>query len=212
MIYLNHILKIPFSLEALQFLLFISGFLGCEKTHTLNTENKKTLDSIAVSIDSNNKIKSLSKFDESKRTTNEWETFNGTYFRISYPKDFLVKPSIKADASDGLFDSVFFISPDGTVEFYIYSPLWNGNASDITFDDAKELSISDKTNVIDEYIVTYMTFEAKDKSYTRSYVYKENFKTNNLTVFGINYRNRDDYDKYIEDYSRFKKSIEQWSD
>ena len=58
-------------------------------------------------------------------------TYKGAWFEIDYPKIFTVKPSIPSSTPD-LYDSAYFISPDKKVTFYVFSPQWSGDATDIS--------------------------------------------------------------------------------
>jgi hypothetical protein len=56
-----------------------------------------------------------------------YKLYKGAWFDIMYPAGFTVRPSIKSSTSAEGYDSVFFASPDGKVEFYISSPQWRGS-------------------------------------------------------------------------------------
>jgi len=191
------------------FLLFF--IFSCNKNEHENTNIKPNVSAdstIAKEIDEDSKMESIEKVAREK--TNNWKTFEGLYFSINYPDNFKVNPSIKSDGSK--YNSVFFVSPDKTVEFYVYSPLWNGEATDVAVDKSKEIILSEESIIKNGIETKYLNIEAKDKSYERSYLFRENINTNNLTVYGIKYKTKDDYDYYLNDYLKFKKSIEQWSD
>ena len=48
-------------------------------------------------------------------------TFRGSWFDIEYPENFTARPTALTT------DEAYFLSPDGTVEFFVYSPLWSGD-------------------------------------------------------------------------------------
>lgn len=60
------------------------------------------------------------------------QTYRGAWFEVKYPSDFTAQGSMgSGSAEDDQFDSAFFTSPDGEVEFYIFSPQWGGESTDI---------------------------------------------------------------------------------
>lgn len=193
-------------------LITVLFIISCNKmdSDNSNSVNKSLKDS---NVNTNDSFKKLDEHQNDiipRVKSNNWKKFKGAYFSINYPDNFIVKPSINYEGSN--FDSVFLISPDESVEFYVYSPLWNGEATDIDIDNSKESIISDESNVKNNIKIKHIMIEAKDKSYNRTYVYSENLSTNNLTVFGIKYKTKDDYNFYLNDYLKFKKSIEQFAD
>ncbi len=134
--------------------------------------------------------------------------FKGAWFDISYPSSFTVLQGIKCQSMDGV-ESAFFISPDKSVEFYVYSPQWSGEASDIVLKSDEKLA-SEKTDVKGNQTIKWFTISAKDGSYTRSYVQTITESTNQ--VFGIKYKNQSSFDKYKNEYLNFKKSLVQFAD
>jgi hypothetical protein len=139
-----------------------------------------------------------------------WLTYKGAYFDIKYPAGFRVRPSQRTDGER--YDSAFFIAPDGSVEFYVFSPIWNGDPQDIEINDATEEYVSQNTQTSNGIKIRRATIRAKDGSYTRSFEDTENTNTNNRTVFGIKYRDQTAYNKYRQSYLTFKKSIKQYAD
>jgi len=142
------------------------------------------------------------------------DKFKGAWFTINVPKSFIVKPSLKSATTKNKesFDSALFISPDGEVEFYVYSPQWMGRPIDFEFKSSVEKMLS-QSSVGDraKKYYEYFTFSANDKSYTKSLVViTENESTN--YAFGIKYKNQLAYDKYKTQYLDFKKSLVQFAD
>ncbi len=153
--------------------------------------------------------------------------YRGNYFDIAYPRGFSAKPLTPVSTNDGFAvatDEAYFASQDGTVEFFVYSPLWGGRpknylkvapTEELVSQKSKEQIKSDKYR--DKVITTRTTVKAKDGSYTRSFVHIKTQKSDasggNLSrVFGIKYKNQNVYDKYLAAYNAFKKSLEQHSD
>ena len=71
-------------------------------------------------------------------------TYKGAWFEIDYPKIFTVKPSIPSSTPD-LYDSAYFISPDKKVTFYVFSPQWSGDATDISLNKNTEVEKDTRT-------------------------------------------------------------------
>jgi hypothetical protein len=142
----------------------------------------------------------------------EVSNYKGAWFDIKYPSDFKVKPSIKSSNSTNGYDSVWFASKDGSVEFYVFSPQWNGNPVDIELKPNMEEYVARKEEKGNSKIIRFVTIRALDNTYFRSYVDTENTALNTRLVFGIKYRSQKDYDKYKQYYLDFKKSLRQYAD
>jgi hypothetical protein len=141
--------------------------------------------------------------------TQDWLTFKGAWFNIDYPPNFTVKPSMTSSSASG-YDSAFFVSPDGLVTFYVYSPQWSGEPKDIEQSKQTEKVISKSTKEGVDRLVREVTIRARNGSYTRSFV--DTKGENTRLVFGIKYANKKAYKKYLSDYKRFKKSLQQFAD
>jgi hypothetical protein len=139
----------------------------------------------------------------------KWLTFKGAYFEIKYPAGFRVRPSQRSDENP---DSLFFTAPDGSVEFYVFSPIWNGEPKDIEINEATEIYVSQDAQTKGDIKIRRLTIRARDGSYLRSVEDTENTNTNNRTVFGIKYRDQTAYNRYRQTYLTFKKSIRQFAD
>ncbi len=141
-----------------------------------------------------------------------WKVYTGAWFDVEYPGNFKVKPSMKSSSSAEGNDSAFFVSPDGSVEFYVYSPQWNGEPSDIEADGKTETVTSKTFEDKDGVKTRRVTVKAKNNAYTRSFVDTENTELNTRVVFGIKYKDEKAYKKYVADYLAFKKSLRQFAD
>jgi hypothetical protein len=137
------------------------------------------------------------------------EMDKGAYFDIKYPAGFRVRPSLRGDENP---DSAFFTAPDGSVEFYVFSPIWNGEPRDIEINEATEDYVSQDTQTKGAIKIRRESSRARDGSHLRSFEDTENTNTNNRTVFGIKYRNQNAYNRYRKTYLTFKKSIRQYAD
>ena len=138
--------------------------------------------------------------------------FNGAWFDIRYPADFTAKPSLKSTTYSEEYESAFFTSPDGRVSFYIFSPQWRGEASDIKLQTGEKIISKDSTYTAEKRAKTInWTIEADDKSYRRSY--QEIKMDENINwVFGFKYKDEAAYNQYKLAYLRFKNSIKQYAD
>lgn len=139
-------------------------------------------------------------------------TYRGAWFDVSYPGDFIARPSMRSSTKAEGFDSAFFTSPDKTVEFYVFSPQWNGKPTDIEMDPDTEISVSQSCETSGGTIVRRVTVKARDGSYLRSFVDTVRSESNTRLVFGIKYRTPPDYERYKPHYLRFKDSLVQYSD
>ena len=142
---------------------------------------------------------------------NNWRVYKGAWFEIKYPAAFRVRPSQRSSSGQG-YDSVFFTAPDGSVEFYVFSPQWNGEPNDIELNAKYEVLVSQNTEHKGSLVVRRKTIKARDNSYTRSFEDTEDSATNTRKVFGIKYRNQDAYARYRQTYLTFKKSLTQFAD
>lgn len=140
-----------------------------------------------------------------------WVTYNGAWFEIRYPSNFRVRPSLRGSSGQG-YDSAFFASPDGSVEFYVFSPQWNGEPVDIELNPQSEVQASQNTEKRQGRIVRRVTIRARDNSYLRSFEDTEDTATNTRKVFGVKYRDQAAYNRYRQNYLAFKQSLRQFAD
>jgi hypothetical protein len=138
--------------------------------------------------------------------------FQGAWFKIWYPDNFLAIPSLPSTTTDMGVDSAFFRSPNGQVEFYIFSPQWNGEPSDIALDSSREKLRAKETKRSGNSQVTWITIEANDGSYARSYQDTISGGGSVRWVVGIKYASQAEYNRHKKDYLRFKSSLEQYAD
>jgi hypothetical protein len=138
------------------------------------------------------------------------KTFKGAWFDINYPSNFLAIGSLKSTTSDG-FDSAIFKSPDNLVEFYIFSPQWNGEATDILLNNKEKLS-SSKSQINGYEETKWWTITSSNGSYSRSYQQKFNDSQNTKWIIGIKYKNSSALEKYKKKYALFKSSLKQYAD
>ncbi len=145
-------------------------------------------------------------------STSDWAAYKGAWFSIKHPQTFQVKSSMKSRTAAKGYDSAFFVSPGGEVEFYVFSPQWNGEPRDIGLNPITEEYAAQKEEQNKGKNIRRVTIQAKDKSYLRSFVDTEDTNLNTRLVFGIKYRDQKVYDKYREVYLNFVRSLRQYSD
>jgi hypothetical protein len=142
------------------------------------------------------------------------KTFSGAWFDIKYPAKFKAKASMKSASSSTGCESATFTSPDNSVQFYVFSPQWNGDATDIALKKNEKIISSqiDTTGERREQTIKIWTIAANDSSYSRSYQEKENLELNVKYVVGIKYKDKASYEKYKKQYLAFKGSLIQYGD
>lgn len=142
---------------------------------------------------------------------NNWRGYKGAWFEVKYPATFQVHPSQRSSSAGG-YDSVFFTAPDGSVEFYVFSPQWNGEPNDVEINSRNEVLVSQSSEKKGSTTVRRVTVKARDNSYTRSFEDTADSATNTRKVFGIKYRNQDAYSRNRQTYLTFKQSLRQFAD
>ncbi len=155
--------------------------------------------------------------------TAPYAKFHGAWFDIDYPVAWKATPFSRSATSTTGSDSARFASPDGRVEFYVFSPQWNGNPKEIALDPKREILVYHRVakasrgkmtggGYLTNNVAKWYTVRAKDHSYERSWVDVEDKGSNVRHVFGIKYRNQAAYQKYRTQYSHFCKSLVQYAD
>jgi hypothetical protein len=151
------------------------------------------------------------------RGEEKWLTYKGAWFEIKYPPGFTVRPGQKSATSTVGYDSVFFVSPDNNVEFYVFSPQWKGKAreADLEINPNREALIEqqvtkEKDQTGNLKTVRTLLVKGKDNSYVRAL--RDETTDSTRLIFGIKYKNKEFYNKYYNDYLFFKKSLSQFAD
>ncbi len=139
-------------------------------------------------------------------------SYSGAWFKVWYPDNFQVFNSMPSTTADQGYDSVFFRSPDGQVEFYMFSPQWNGEPRDIALDPLKETLRAKETKSLGDNQITWISIDAQDGAYTRSYQDTHSSDGSIRWVVGIKYSNQAAYNRYKNSYLQFKRSLKQFAD
>ncbi|BCM91639.1 hypothetical protein IAD21_03514 [Abditibacteriota bacterium] len=155
-----------------------------------------------------------------RRAPKGWKTYDGPWFSVFYPASWKATAGkTPAGTGGGKSDAAMFTSPDGSAQFAIYSPMWNGDPTDLNIDPKREKLVSRlvtkkkiKANGGNEMATRWQTFRALNGSYTRSIVDTENITLNARHVFGFRYKNAATYRKFLPQFQKFKASLEQYLD
>ena len=138
--------------------------------------------------------------------------YKGAWFEVSVPKGFTAKPSQKSEGVPGKYDSVYLISPDKKVKFYIFSPQWSGEASDIAINSDTETEQDVKTDKKKNITQKWYTYTNKKTGAARSYHETVNEDGPTKHIFGFEYADSASQKKYKDAYLKFKKSLKQFAD
>lgn len=137
--------------------------------------------------------------------------YEGAWFSITPPPGFTARPSLPSETAEG-YDSAFFDSPDGRAVFYVCSPQWGREATDVALDPASESLVAERTTEAGEETVERLEIEALDGSYTRLVEIVFSPATAAQWAFGFRYADESAYQEYLGRYETFKASLEQYAD
>jgi hypothetical protein len=157
--------------------------------------------------------------------------YHGAWFAVRYPSDFHAWPGQPALPGGTASDSAFFTSPDRSVQFYVYSPQWNGTPEYASpYVGETQLASFVKTTKYsgplqpqglpagatvsrgDIIRVSWTTVQNKKQGYCRSWENWQNTTLNISFTFGIRYRNSRSLTRYRPEYLAFRSSLEQFGD
>lgn len=146
-----------------------------------------------------------------EKATSKYSTYKGAWFDIEYPSDFKVENSLKSSTNSEGFDSAFFTSPDGKVQFYIFSPQWSGKPEEVKIQENEKL-VESKSENHNGIFIKRWTVAAKDGSYYKSFEESSEAEGTINKVFGIKYASKKDLEHYRDEYLHFKNSLKQYAD
>ena len=148
--------------------------------------------------------------------------FHGAWFNIVYPAGFHVKSGPLGASSATGSDSTYFTSPDGAVQFFVFSPQWSGDCPYARVNTPRETLVSTRQQVTPSKFkgatsaealhVTWTTVRSLSGGYMRSWEDYQDGSTKTRHVFGIRYNNAQALMRYKAQYTAFKKSLEQFAD
>lgn len=156
-------------------------------------------------------VSSVPNVDSRSSQAPRWLVFHGAWFEITYPADFTPVPSLASSTTAG-YDSAEFISPDGSVSFYVYAPQWGGEPTDIVLDTQRESLVSEKRAEQMGREVHWLTICAKDREYCRTYQDTMEKQGAIRTTLGIKYRDEEARSQYRQEYLKFQHSLQQFAD
>lgn len=137
--------------------------------------------------------------------------FRGAWFDVRYPAGFIPRPSLESSTAEG-YDSAEFISPDGTVSFYVFAPQWGGTAVDIALLPDQERLVAEQRRKTGGRQIRWYTIAARDGSYRRSYQEAVSRQGSVKTIVGIKYRDEEARLRYQKAYQRFRNSLKLYAD
>lgn len=174
--------------------------IACDQKVVQNSENTPNVDSATAA----------SPADSISAAVVDYMTYSGAWFTVEVPADFSVTPSLQSATRTDGYDSAVFSSPDGKVQFYIFSPQWSGIATDITLQPGETQTESAKT-IENGLTVERWTIKADNGTYFRSY--ESTSETGGINkIFGIRYASQEDLERYRPAYLHFKNSLQQYAD
>ena len=130
---------------------------------------------------------------------------------ITAPAGFTARPSLASETADG-YDSVFFDAPDGRVAFYVCSPQWGRQATDVALDPATETLLAERQIELGAEEVELREIAALDGSYGRLVETVFSPATGAQWTFGFSWADAAARERHQEAYERFKASLEQYAD
>ncbi len=146
----------------------------------------------------------------------DWLTYRGPWFDIDYPAGFRPLGYDHAPGSDEFDeDGMRFLSPDGTVIFYVHSPLWSGDPAWPTVwpgETVLERNSSTEGAGIERKRLRWVTVAAPQDDYTRAWLELQQPELNVKYYLGIRYDSMAAYDRWRDEYARFKDSLVQYAD
>lgn len=140
----------------------------------------------------------------------EWKLYHGNFFEIGVPPNFVERPEGKL-VGDNRSDGVSLWNESQGVEFYVFSPQWNG-VSPWTKTKTAETLDSHESKTTGDVVEEQWTMTAKNKSYVRFVVSLTNTTLNTNRTFGIRIPNMKVYAKVKPTYVQWKRTLQQFAD
>ncbi len=146
----------------------------------------------------------------------DWLTYRGPWFDIDYPASFRPLGFDRASESNGYDeDGMRFGSSDGKVEFYVYSPQWSGDPQWPKVAPGEMLFDRNSTTEghgPERKKLTWVTVTGPTDDYTRSWIEVHQPELNVKYYLGIRYDTLATYERWRDDYRRFRNSLVQYAD
>ena len=140
-----------------------------------------------------------------------WGSFHGNFFVIGVPPGFVARPRGNPGGG-GKFDAVSLWNKTSSVEFYVFSPQWNGRAEIMEVAQGAEVLTSKESNRTGSVLEVQLTITARDRSYVRFVISRTKENENTNTTWGIRVPNMKVYEQIRPTYVRWKQTLEQFAD
>ena len=140
-----------------------------------------------------------------------WKSFRGNFFKIGVPPGFVATAQGER-GSGGKSDAVRLWNEKLSVEFYVFSPQWNGQAIIKEVAQRTEVLTSRESKRVGNVLEEQLTITARDKSHIRFVVSRTKENENTNTTFGVRVPNMKVYEQIRPTYVRWKQSLEQYAD
>ena len=140
-----------------------------------------------------------------------WGSFHGNFFVIGVPPGFVAKPRGNPGGG-GKSDAVSLWNKASSVEFYVFSPQWNGRAEIMEVAQGAEVLTSKESNRTGSVLEVQLTITARDRSYVRFVISRTKENENTNTTWGIRVPNMKVYEQIRPTYVRWKQTLEQFAD
>ena len=149
----------------------------------------------------------------------DWLIYRGPWFDIEYPRSFRPLAFDRAPGAVNVKtfdrDGISFGSPEGAVEFYVYSPQWSGDPSWVRPAPGEreiERSVSTEGAGPERKLLTWVTIAGPGNAWKRSYVQIRQPDLNTEWYFGFRYQDAAAYAAYRPAYLHFRSSLVQYAD
>lgn len=140
-----------------------------------------------------------------------WGTFKGAFFEIGVPPGFKASGQMP-NPGGASFDAVSLWNATQKVEFYVYSPQWNGRSNYAGPIAGAEKVTSRETSKQGNVSEEQLTITALDNSYVRFIVSRTKENENTNTTFGVRVPNMSVYQQIKPTYVRWKQTLQQFAD
>lgn len=197
-------MKLKFILYSILLYVATYVFSGCTNTSTTKTSGSDAALKSPTEITSDSSEKTV-------QAATTYKKYEGAWFTVEYPEGFIAEDLLKSSTNDKGYDSAWFTSPDGKVRFYVYSPQWNGNPSDIQLLSSEKL-VDEKTETSGASQIKRWTVADNGGKYFRSHEQTTNTLQNKTRIFGIQYKDEAALNQYRDNYLHFKNSLQQFAD
>ncbi len=150
--------------------------------------------------------------EQREKSPSGFEKYKGRFFDVEYPANFtLLSEEVFDEPNPESYpgtDGITVQSPDGRLEFYVYSPLCSGNPEWKETRDGEgegEVTVEEAEN----HLITRGSFVSS--KYTRFFEERKGkYDMPCISVFGLKYTNAADYEPFKQDYLHFKNSLLQY--